>query len=139
MAITDGKLIISVRVFHPRVYEITNLTSDGLADIALWSIVELGVGLSAGSAAALRPVLRLISTGSLLSSRQTKHSRNQFSTIEDTATMAGKDISLRVMVKGGKVSSAGDADSQNPILDEEGIFVRSEVNMGEEFVRRDAI
>ncbi|KAL5330972.1 hypothetical protein ACEPPN_000499 [Leptodophora sp. 'Broadleaf-Isolate-01'] len=111
----------------------------GLADIALWSIVELGVGLSAGSAAALRPVLRLISTGSLLSSRQTKHSRNQFSTIEDTATMAGKDISLRVMVKGGKVSSAGDADSQNPILDEEGIFVRSEVNMGEEFVRRDAI
>ncbi|KAH7383437.1 hypothetical protein BKA64DRAFT_682334 [Cadophora sp. MPI-SDFR-AT-0126] len=32
----------------------------GIADIVLWSIIELGLGLSAGSAAALRPLLRLI-------------------------------------------------------------------------------
>lgn len=37
-----------------------NVVTDGLADIALWSVIELGLGLSAGSAAALRPLLRLI-------------------------------------------------------------------------------
>jgi hypothetical protein len=37
-----------------------NVALDGLANIALWSIIELGLGLGAGSAAALRPLLRLI-------------------------------------------------------------------------------
>jgi hypothetical protein len=115
-----------------------DITFDGLAPIAMWSVVELGVGLSAGSAAALRPLLRLISSGSLQHSTQTRYAGNQFRTIEDTATPTGKDVSLRILVKGCEAPSAGEADSQKGILDDEAIFVHSEVHIVEEFVRQDA-
>jgi hypothetical protein len=50
-----------------------------------------------------------------------------------------KDISLRVLVTGGKTAtpSIADTESQKAILGDDGIFVRSEVHVGEESARRD--
>ncbi|PMD58839.1 uncharacterized protein K444DRAFT_416939 [Hyaloscypha bicolor E] len=50
-----------------------------------------------------------------------------------------KDISLRVLVTGGKTAtpSITDTESQKAILGDDGIFVRSEVHVGEESARRD--
>jgi hypothetical protein len=62
-------LITSVGIFGRRIYERANVILDGVASICLWSVVELGVGLSAGSAAALTPLLRWIWTRSWTHSR----------------------------------------------------------------------
>jgi hypothetical protein len=50
-----------------------------------------------------------------------------------------KDISLRVLVTGGKTATASiaDTESQKAILGDDGIFVRSELHVGEESTRRD--
>lgn len=50
-----------------------------------------------------------------------------------------KDISLRVLVTGGKTAtpSITDTESQKAILGDDGILVRSEVHVGEESARRD--
>lgn len=112
-----------------------NVTLDGLGPVALWSMIELGLGLSAGSAAALRPLLRLISGGSLQSSTTTKnYVRHRSNAIDTFATNIGNDVSLQVMVKGGKAPSVGDAESQKAIIGEAAISIRSDVNVVEEFV-----
>ncbi|KAH8729973.1 hypothetical protein BGZ61DRAFT_447208 [Ilyonectria robusta] len=56
-----------------------NAIADGVANIVLWSVVELGIGLSAGSVAALRPLLRWMVSGSLVESRVTASSRTPIS------------------------------------------------------------
>jgi hypothetical protein len=50
-----------------------------------------------------------------------------------------KDISLRVLVTGGKTAttSIADTESQKAILGDDGIFARSEVHVGDESARRD--
>ena len=122
-----------------------NVTLDGLGPVALWSTIELGIGLTAGSAAALRPLLRLISGGSLqspsTSKNNVKHRSNAIDTFAtDTfATDTGNDVSLQVMVKGGKVPSVGDAESQKAIIGEAAISIRSDVNVVEEFVGGDIV
>jgi hypothetical protein len=89
LAIAPGKPTTSV-CLPSRIYKMANITFDGLAPIAMWSVAELGIGLSAGFAAALRPLLRLISSGSLQHSTQTRYAGNQFKTIRDTATHTSK-------------------------------------------------
>lgn len=117
-----------------------NVTLDGLGPVALWSTIELGLGLGAGSAAALRPLLRLISSGSLQSSSTSKNYVKRRSNAIDTfATDTGNDVSLQVMVKGGKAPSVGDAESQKAIIGEAAISIRSDVNVVEEFVGRDVV
>jgi hypothetical protein len=134
---------------------VANVTLDGLGPVALWSTIELGIGLTAGSAAALRPLLRLISGGSLqspsTSKNNVKHRSNAIDTfatdtfVTDTfatdtfATDTGNDVSLQVMVKGGKAPSVGDAESQKAIIGEAAISIRSDVNVVEEFVDRDIV
>jgi hypothetical protein len=134
---------------------VANVTLDGLGPVALWSTIELGIGLTAGSAAALRPLLRLISGGSLqspsTSKNNVKHRSNAIDTfatdtfVTDTfatdtfATDTGNDVSLQVMVKGGKVPSVGDAESQKAIIGEAAISIRSDVNVVEEFVGGDIV
>jgi hypothetical protein len=50
-----------------------------------------------------------------------------------TTTGNPKDIPLSVLITGGKSKLGGDSDSQTAILDEDGILVRSEINVDEEF------
>lgn len=65
-----------LRVYLPvKGPQTANEIADGVANIVLWSVVELGIGLSAGSAAALRPLLRWMASGSLIESRVTASSR----------------------------------------------------------------
>ncbi|KAL6409115.1 putative cation-transporting atpase 4 [Ilyonectria robusta] len=59
--------------------QMANAIADGVANIVLWSVVELGIGLSAGSVAALRPLLRWMVSGSLVESRVTASSRTPIS------------------------------------------------------------
>jgi hypothetical protein len=135
----DLAYIVGVAPINSTLCNTFHHIADGLANIAAWSIIELGIGLSAGSAAALRPLLHLISGGSLTNSTRTKSGRNPTYAIDKTAITTGKEVSLSVLVKGGKTTSVGDADSQRAMLEEEAIFVRSEVNVKEEFVHRHAI
>jgi hypothetical protein len=119
---------------------VANVTLDGLAPVALWSMIELGLGLSAGSAAVLRPLLRLLSGGSLKYSTTTKnYIRHRSNTIDNITANTGNDISLHVMVEGGKAPSVGDAESRKAIIGEAAISIRSEVNVVEEFVGRDIV
>ena len=65
------------------------------------------------------------------------YSRGHRSYVRDEELDTHKDVSLRVLVTGGKTPSIGDTESQKAILGEDGIFVRSEVHMGEESGRQD--
>ena len=60
--------------------------------------------------------------------------RRVFTIFYTFATNIGNDVSLQVMVKGGKAPSVGDAESQKAIIGEAAISIRSDVNVVEEFV-----
>ncbi|KAH7176041.1 hypothetical protein EDB81DRAFT_674596 [Dactylonectria macrodidyma] len=62
-----------VRIIYFRNYSNKTNYLHGVANISLWTVIELGVGLSAGSAPALRPLLRLISSGSWTDSRPSRY------------------------------------------------------------------
>jgi hypothetical protein len=64
---------------------------------------------------------------------QTNTRRNPTDVLNGTTIHTPKDIPLTVLITGGKSTLGGDADSQRAILDEDGILVRSEINVEEEF------
>jgi hypothetical protein len=64
---------------------------------------------------------------------QTNTRRNPTEAPNGTTTGNPKDIPLSVLITGGKSTLGGDSDSQTAILDEDGILVRSEINVDEEF------
>jgi hypothetical protein len=64
---------------------------------------------------------------------QTNTHRNPTNVLNGTTIRTPKDIPLVVLITGGKSTLGGDADSQRAILDEDGILVRSEINVEEEF------
>jgi hypothetical protein len=59
--------------------------------------------------------------------------RNLSEALNGTTTGNPKDVPLSVLITGGKSTLGGDSDSQTAILDEDGILVRSEINVDEEF------
>ena len=117
-----------------------NVTLDGIGPVALWSMIELGLGISAGSAATLRHLPRLISGGSLRSSsRSINYVRHRPNAIDIFAIDTDNDVSLQVMVKGGKAPSVGGAESQKATIGEAAISIRSDANVVEEFAGRDIV
>jgi hypothetical protein len=72
---------------------------------------------------------------------QTNTRRNPTDVLNGTTISTPKGIPLAVLITGGKSTLGGDADSQRAILDEDGILVRSEINVEEEFGdnRRDVL
>jgi hypothetical protein len=63
---------------------------------------------------------------------QTNTRRNPTDVPNGTAMGTPNDIPLSVLITGGKSKLGGDTDSQTAILDEDGILVRSEINVEEE-------
>jgi hypothetical protein len=72
---------------------------------------------------------------------QTNTRQNPTDVPNGTTIGTPRDIALAVLITGGKSTLGGDADSQKAILDEDGILVRSEINVEEEFGdnRRDVL
>lgn len=101
-------------------------------------MIELYVGIICACLPHAKPFFQLHFPKLLRSTTSQAFSRATRSNVRDENTLSTrKDISLRVLVTGGKAPSIGDTDSQKAILGEDGIFVRSEVHVEEESGRQD--
>ena len=105
----------------------------GVANIALWSVVELGSGLIAGSMATLRPLFKFIPflrssrSGSGKGASAPHGYGNRSHKLETFGTGRGTNPGYRTLTEGGKSEERGsDGDSQRHILKETEVTITTD-------------
>ncbi|KAK9424291.1 hypothetical protein SUNI508_13744 [Seiridium unicorne] len=121
-----------VRIGYLRYYTITEDYLYNIANIALWSIVESGIGIVAGSLATLRPLLKYIpfmqNTSNSDASKSNKTKQRGQSYKLDSLGRSGNGV-LQATCRGGRNESddMSESASQKGILEDSKIRVTKHV------------
>lgn len=101
--------------------------ADDVADVVIWSLVEVGLGICAGSAPALRPLLRgvpLFHSSHGSAGKESGMDRARSPSILNLVALGNQG---RVSVRCSTAPQHGDSESTKGFMRDEGVMITSEV------------
>lgn len=124
--------------FAAAIYALPNIPTDQpradkISDIVIWSMVECALGIMAGSASTLKPLVRrVVSKFGSSKGYSTNAPKNQYNLRDLTMPSVSNYNTTKITTNRRNVDH-DDSDSQKDMITNNGIMVATEVDLEEEY------